>query len=210
MKAWSLFYPSVLPELPNVPFPMLDHWLRESAIEFCERTKAVVSTLDLVSAVANQMGYAVPLALNTDLVEIQDVWFSGEPLTPAGRRFLERTYSDWTTETGTPEHYTQDDMATVLLVPAPAAAATGAIKIRAAIKPGSAATGVDDGLFSTYRAALCAGTKAKLMLMADKPWSNPDRGAFYTGVFEGAIASATPIVAAGHTRERPRFSGSFC
>lgn len=210
MKAWSLFYPDVLPELPGAPVAMIDHWLRNAAIEFCERSKAHVTDLAPVSAVADQMSYAIPLVTGTELVEINELWFSGERLTPKSPGFLSDQYADWTIEIGAPDYYTQQDAVNVLLVPAPDTAETDAIKIKASIKPGTAATGIDDMLFSKWRIPIGAGCKAKMMAMAGKPWSNPDNVILYLSQFEAAIAEATPDANAGFVRARPRFSGKFC
>lgn len=210
MKAWSAFYPDVLPELPGAPLPMVDHYLRNASIEFCERTKACVVDLDLIDAVESQMAYELAMPSGTDLVEIVSVWFSGEKVTPRSPAYLDGVYSDWTAATGTPEHYTQQAATEVMLVPAPAAAATGAIKIKAAAKPSVASAGIDDWLYSQYRKAIAAGCKAAMMAMADVPWANPDRVAMYAGVLEEAITKATSAASDGFTRARPRFSGGFC
>jgi len=210
MKAWSLFYPDVLPDLPQAPWPIVDHYLRNAAIEFCERSKCNVVRLTDLDSVAEQMSYAITLAENTELVEINSVRYLGEKLDAAAPVFLERKYDDWETEVGTPEYYTQADTLNVMLVPAPADANTAGIRIRAAVKPGPAATGVDDWLFSEYRLAICAGAKAKMMAELSKPWSNPDLVALNQGIFDGAIEAATVRATDGMVKSRPRFSGSFC
>lgn len=210
MKTWSAFYPDVLSELPGAPFPVVDNWLRNAAIEFCERSKAYVVDLTAVDAVANQMAYTIPLATDTELVEVRSALFSGDKITPQSAAYLETKYGDWMAQVGTPGHYTQQDTLSVLLVPAPASAETGAIKIKAAIKPGIAATGVEDWLFSQWRMALAAGAKAKMMVMDGQPWSNPNLAAFNLGQFEDAITKAQVRASGGLVRSRPRFSGSFC
>jgi hypothetical protein len=209
MKTWALFYPDVLPEIPGVPMPMVDHWLRNAAIEFCERTKAHVVTLDPVNAVADQMGYALPLDANTELVQVVAVKFSGDKLTPKSPGFLEKKYDDWESETGTPEHYTQAATDILLLVPAPDTAETDAIAVRAAIKPGTEATGIHDWLFSQYRKAIGAGALAGLLSM-NKPWADPNRALLNQAKFEAAIETAAPAATDGHVQAVPRFSGSFC
>lgn len=218
MKAWSEFYPDVLPELPGAPLPMVDHWLRNAAIEFCEESKALVLNLEPVDAVAEQMEYLLPMpddgggtpVVLYELVEIVSARFSGEKLTPIVPLELEKKYDDWEAEVGTPEHYTQADTFNILLIPAPTDAATDAIEVRAALKPTPSATGVSDWLFSQYRMALAAGVKAKMMALSGKPWSNPDMALFYSGVFADAISTATTRTSDGHTRATPRFNGSFC
>lgn len=209
MKAWSAFYPDLLPEVPEAPLPLVDQWLRNAAIEFCERSKALVVDLTLTDAVANQMSYLLVLAADTDLVEIITVWFSGKRITPKSPRFLEETYDDWQAETGTPLYYTQQNTGAILLVPAPSAAATGAIKIKAAVKPGLAATGIEDWIFSQSRQGLAAGAKAKLFAMNGVPWASPERIAINQAMFEATINKATGAAADGLVRSRPRFSGKF-
>lgn len=212
MKAWSLFYPDILPELTGAPLPMVDHWLRNAAIEFCERSKAHRVNLTAINAVAEQMPYALAAVLPTDtaLVEIITVWYSGEKITPKSPLYLEDRYDDWTTEIGTPEFYTQQDSENILLVPAPAAAETSAIKIRAAIKPDTDATGVYDWLFANWRWSIGCGAKAKLLAMDKVSWANPDKATLAQTQFDDAIAAATTAASVGLVRSRPRFSGSFC
>lgn len=209
MKAWSAFYPDVLPELPGAPLLLVDHWLRNAAIEFCERSKAHVVDLVAMNAVANQMAYTlVPLA-ETEIVEIKAAWFSGNKLAPKGHTFLEDKYGDWTAAVGTPEYITQQASDVALLVPAPAASASGSIKIKAVARPAIAATGIHDWLFQQYRQALVAGCKAKMMAMDKVSWSSPDRVEYYLGQFEAAIDKATSAANSGFGKERPRYSGAF-
>lgn len=207
---WAAFYPDLLPELPGAPLPLVDHWLRNTAIEFCERTKAHVVTLDLLNAVAEQMEYTPTYPTETGLVEIRAVWFSGDKLKEKSPADLERDYGDWKAETGQPAAYTQERLDRLLLVPAPSAAATSAIKISAALKPSEAATGITDWLGVKYRQTLVAGVKAKMMAMADEPWTKPDRVQLYASQYESDIMDATAAARAGFTQARPRFSGSFC
>lgn len=210
MKLWSAFYPDVLPELPGAPLPMVDHWLRNAAIEFCERSKAWVVDLASIDAVAGQMAYALPLPTGTELVEIKAALFLGEKITPKAPGYLSGKYGDWRMEIGTPAHYTHQSTDAVLLVPAPADAAVGAIKIKTAIRPSPTATGVDDWFFNKFRIAISAGCKAMMMAMADKPWATVDLAVANAGLFEAAITKATGAAANGFTTARPRFSGGFC
>jgi hypothetical protein len=210
MKAWSAFYPDLLTEIPSAPLPIVDQWLLNTAIEFCERSKAWVVDLALLDAVANQMSYALGLPADTELVEIITVWFSGQKITPESPRFLEQTFDDWLVETGKPQYYTQQNSGAIMLVPAPADATVGAIKIKAAVKPGPAATGIEDWIYSQWRQGLAAGAKAKLFAMNEVPWASPDHVAINLSLFEATIDQATDKAASGLVRSRPRFSGKFC
>lgn len=210
MKAWTQFYPDALPELPGVPLPLLDHWLRNVTIEFCERSRAYVVELTAIDAVAEQMGYTLTLPEETALVEVVGVEFDSEPIDPKAPAALRAEYGNWRSKIGTPKYYTQRSLDSLLLVPAPAAAVTGGIVVEAALKPSQAATGVADWVFTRWSADLVAGAKAKLMAMADKPWTNVDRVPLYSGQFEAAIASAPAAANAGFVQSRPRSRGVFC
>lgn len=210
MKNWSEFYPDVLPELPGAPLPVVDHWLRNVAIEFCERSKVLVADLAAIDAVANQMSYSLPMPSDTELVDVVSAWFMGNEITPKAPDYLVRRYGDWMEEKGTPEHYTHQDTGAILLVPAPSNDAAGALKIKATIRPSLTSVGVDDWLYGKYRMALAAGCKARMMAMKGTAWADGDLFALNLGIFETAIANARSAVASGFTRARPRFSGRWC
>lgn len=211
MKLWSAFYPDLLSDLPGAPLPLVDHWLRNVAIDFCERTKAYVEDLAAADSVALQMEYAPTLPENTELAEIRAIKYDGEQLDVKSRKALQAEFGDWESETGVPVYWTQAKGDTVLLVPAPEEAATGAIEIKAALKPGLAATGVEDWIFSKWRLQLCAGVKAAMMSQLNKPWTNVDIAVVSSGQYEAAVLKATSAVNDGYSSDyRPRFSGSFC
>lgn len=208
MKPWSAFYPDVAPELSGAPLPMVDHWLRNTTIEFCDRTKALVVDLDPEDSVENQMEYELSMPTGTDIVEIIEVIFNGVPLIPKSPAFLKEKYGDWKTKIGDPAFYTQQDNDNILLVPAPGAALVGSLKVKAAVKPNLSATGIDDWLFAKFRMALAAGVKGKMMLMDKKPWASP-AAPVHLGTFEDAVSKATVKAADGLVRSRPRFKGRF-
>ena len=208
-KVWSTFYPDVLPDLPGAPLPLVDHYLRNATIEFCERSKAWVADLTVIDAVAGQMEYALPLPTGAELVEIKAALYLGEAITPKTHDYLADKYGDWQVEVGYPAHYTHQTTDEVLLVPAPTDAATGALKIKAAVRPSPTAADVEDWFYSRYRLAIAAGCKALMASMTDKPWTNADRAVINAGMFDAAITKATQAAAGGFTNARPRFSGSF-
>lgn len=210
MKAWTAFYPDALPELPEVPLPVLDHHLRNACIEFFTKSKAYVVDLSAIDTVASQMAYALALPQDTAIVEIRTVKLSGNPLTLKGHSFLSQKFGDWEAEIGTPEYYTQQSLDEVMLVPAPDTSGTGALKVKAALKPSASAPGVADWIFERWRVAMAAGAKAALMAEANKPWSNPERVALYQGVFDSALDDASSAANSGFGMERPRYSGRFC
>jgi hypothetical protein len=207
---WSAFYPDCLPELPGAPQPLVDHTLRNVAIDFCTRSKAHRADLAVIDADASVGTYALTLPAGTDLVEIIAARFDGYSLDPKAPEFLERQYDDWQTEVGTPTYHTRQSSDSILIVPAPSADATGAIKVKVALCPSATATGLDDWLFAKFRRVIAAGAKSMLMVQTGRPWANEKLSMTYGAQYESALADATVAANKGLVQSRPRFSGSFC
>lgn len=207
--AWSSFYPACLSELPGIPLAMLDHWLRNVAVEFCERTKSWVVDLTPMDTVAEQMPYAITVPTDSELVDIRSVWYKGIKIEPKSPYFLEEKYGDWQAEVGSPAYYTQQSSDDVQLVPAPNAVETDAIKIKVSLRPADDATGLDNWLYVGWNKKISAGAKGRLMAMDKKPWTNPTLAAFYLQQFEDAVLSATSSSSMGQVRARPRSKPMF-
>ena len=126
---WSAFYPDCLPELPGAPQPLVDHTLRNVAIDFCTRSKAHRADLAVIDADASVGTYALTLPAGTDLVEIIAARFDGYSLDPKAPEFLERQYDDWQTEVGTPTYHTRQSATLTLIAPVASADGAGTIRI---------------------------------------------------------------------------------
>jgi hypothetical protein len=211
MKAWSLFHPDVMPELPGALAIMVNHWLRNISIEFCERTRAHVVMLDAESSEAGIGDYYISVPTGTIVHEVVSVSYKDSPMEPKSHEYLDSVYgTDWINQTGTPTLYTQYEPGTLVLVPAPAAVEVGAIKIRACLKPSESSTGITDWLYAQFRGVIAEGAKAKMMSMVNVPWRNIEQAGICAGRFEQGVADASDRVQKALVRAKPRFSGRFC
>lgn len=212
MKTWDSFYPDVATEVPGAPDIVIDHALRNAAIEFCERTRVHVVSLDAEDSVSGVGEYQItPPSQAVNIAEVLSVSFMGIALEPRTIEAVRHGYgADWRIKTGVPACYTQQAADTLIIVPAPDRAETAAIGIDVALCPSPTAAGLDDWLFRKYRHAIAAGAKARMMAMAGVPWASPDRGDFYGGILESVIIETTSAARKSLVRAMPRFGGGFC
>ena len=87
----------------------------------------------------------------------------------------------------------------VSLFPVVETAVTGAIVVKCTIRPLKAATGVDSKVAEDYEEQIVNGAIHKLLMMPDKPWSNPKLGMFYGKMFRNGCMTARARVNKGFT-----------
>jgi hypothetical protein len=179
MKLWSDFYDLVLPHVPNCPDVAVDIALRQSAITFCEQSKAWTYTYpDIAVAIGvSQYSYNPPDQSAVDTVihaEFSDC--------EIGVNVSENNLPirDWRDQTGTPQ-YVLGGSTGITLVPSPDI--DGTLSLIVTLKPSPTAIGVDDTIYNEYREALAYGAVAQLMISPKKPYSNPQLAAYYQELF---------------------------
>lgn len=149
MKTWSAFLRDVRPAAPSTPEPVLEHAVRRAAQRFCERTRAWIVELDPTVTRAGATVYDLELERNVELVRLESATFNGNP------------YAIWRAgETCRGGYvYTPDGKSITFGEPV---AAGLRLVVRCAVKPGNAATGVDDMLFDRYLKEIALGAVADI------------------------------------------------
>lgn len=154
--------------------------IRQAAIEFCERTRfwryedefAITSTdIDGLTAPSGSVIY-----------DIDAVWFNGRKLTPktTGQLVLEPTWrSGATAQTSTPKYVTQTEPNTIQIVPFQ----TGQLKFALFLKPSQDATEVPDFLVDQHRETIAHGALARILLIPNQSFTNPDMAAAFGMAF---------------------------
>lgn len=206
MKLWASFYDYVMPELPGVDTAVVDIALRDQCIDFCEQTWCLIDNLDSFDTVAGTYEYDLDSTeTGMEVFAVKQVWVDDAPIDPVTMDDLYATPSDWTTYSGKPRYYAQENFGTVLLFEPPDAVYS--VRIAAVLRPRVDATGVPDKFYTDYRKYVARGTMAALMAQPAKPWSNPDRSDYYRREYEAAITKST--VLANRARARAAMQVTF-
>lgn len=149
MKAWELFFPDVLPSAPGMSEPMVEHHIRRAAQEFCQRTRAWRVDLAPITTLDGVAGYALPLLTLSELVRMEHATLNAQDL--AVWRGGDASCTRYI--------YTPDGK-TVSFNTLPGAGLP--LVVTASVKPGNAATGVEDFLYDRYAECIAQGAVARL------------------------------------------------
>lgn len=169
MKAWSLFYPDVLPSVIGCPAPMLDHALLRAAQSFFTKSQVWKLWLDNVTTTLGVTDYDLELESNSELVKLERATLDGRPITVTTPEVLP---ADWqTSQLRISDCIFTVDRKTVTLLPTPTTAGL-VLRIEAVLKPSNAATGIEDYLFDNYNDTIATVATAELLKKPGMPWTN--------------------------------------
>lgn len=197
MAAWSDWLPDVGIDVPGCPSFTIEWAVRRTVIDFLERTHWIQRTVSpiTVTAGAGERVFASPVVESGETVlRIIGAWLDGTPIEVCAPADVEGDLPDWKTATGTPECIVQEAPGAYWVVPAPEADMTNALRLKVAIGLLDSATSCDDLLATVWKDAIAAGAKARLHLMPNARWSNPQQALIqekkYTDAVRGAILHA--------------------
>ena len=195
MKTWSTWFPDLLPQLPGCPDPLIEHELLRACQTFFTRTRAWQVVQPLVAITANQTTLdIVPSDSTQDPVRIEAAWLDGQRLAVMTAGDMDKAFTDdWQLHTGSTSTIVQITPNTLMLYPIPVAASSTGLKLRLSVKPGDTATGIPDDMYSKYKDALTDGALSRLMLQADKKWTNDQKGMIKAASFEASMGTVSAL-----------------
>ena len=189
-RVWADFYDYILPEVGGAATALVDLVLRNTVIDFYEFTAIDTRDITPIDLVADTATYTPTPPTGYDISRFEVLYYVGNKLFPAGGDQLQKIYTDWTTMTGAPRFYMSPQQDTLRFVPIPTTNETAAVTGRMVLKPTRSATGVEDWIFNRWVDTMALGTKAKLMMMPAKSWTNPELGVTYMKQFKAEQADA--------------------
>lgn len=201
MTPWNDFQRDILVEVPGCPDPVIERALLRTAQEFFEVTSLWTVWLDNSMTLPGVVDYDIELPTDAELVRIERATLDGRPIditTP------ESLPDDWKTYEGSGLSdciFTRDLFTLTVL---PRARASLLLRVEAVLRPSDKAQGIEDFLFRRFNAAIALGAKARLMSMANTPWSQPNEGARFEAMFREEMNSLHFRRMRGFSSARPR------
>lgn len=192
------FLPRVMPFVPGCAEPTAEQYVREAAIEFCRRTKAwreadefdiTPTTLELVCV--------PPYA---DLHEIEDMRFDGRPLKAVSWPTVWRDHG-----AGPPRTFSQVGLNGIRIDPP----GTGKLQVSMFLKPSDKADYLPDILLHHFAQVIADGALARILMLPDKPYTNPQSAAAFGAAFQGQCDSNFDLSTRGQQRAPARVRASF-
>lgn len=207
---WDAWDDDVLSEIPGALPAYVRNEVMLTAIDFCSRAWVWLNDQGPIAVVAGTAGYPWVPPANTYVAHILNAWLDKKRLTPKTRNELSDLYGDYMRVDGPAVYFIQDLPSKLILVPKPTSASTDTgITAKIALAPSLSAPSMDDEIASLYFDEIAKGAKARLLLMARKPWTDVGRGQSLQDGFEDDIASAKTDMIRSHAGARLRARAHF-
>lgn len=204
MATYDQVLPEVNPHVGGAPEPLVINAIRNSVIEFCERSWAYFGETTPRALIANQQDYTISadVPAGTAIAQIMYGYFNGKPIDPIAKDDAIKQDSNWRNRKGPqPTKYIATDSGLkVTLIPVPSAAVaavivganlvSNGITFTVALKPTRASTAFPDHLFEKYLEEIGHGATARVLAIPHKAWSNANLALFHRSAFVDGCAAA--------------------
>ena len=205
-KTYEQFLDYVMPHVPGCPVELAVQAIRNTTIEFCERTLILQRDHDPVTVVANVQDYDCEPPTGYLVHKVMKAWYKERELTPftpdqISDAFAYRRKIDGVTPNKTdPQRFYQKDERTFSLHPWPVETVVEAVTMRVALKPTRASTSVDDVIYEDWMDAIAAGALVRLQMSPAKPYTLPNAAAINQQIYTQKLNEARQKAIRGHVR----------
>lgn len=186
--------PDISAFLQGCPNVTIERTLRKMATDLCQRAKVWRAELPQINLVAGTTEYtpASPVAYG-EVVEIISAYttISGQnrDLKWVSYEKARRLYPEWPmSEDGTPLLVTSRTAGTIMLAPTPDA--VGTMNAYAVLRPTATTDSWEDTMYREFHRELFHGVMHELMLMPERPWSNPKLAEYHGKQWTFLLATA--------------------
>ena len=186
------FMPHLLTDLPGCPDSLVKQQLLFAAIEFCSETHAWNEIQDPITVIDKINEYDIEVPTGARVVAVKDVWASNRKLRPVTMDQLFELIPNWQTAEGSePTYYNAStDWTTLRVFPRPLGANKARITLRVAYAPSMSATAIPDEIAIKFWDGLIGGTKARLMMIPGKAWTNAQLAMVHRRDFDDGVIKA--------------------
>lgn len=205
-KAHTLFLDFVMPHVPGCTNEMALLEIKNTIIDFCEKSQIIQRDHDPVTVVQGQVDYDFEPPTGYLVTRIMKAWYKTKELTPMSPDEIDRpeVYNRMFTGADVgqtdPRQYLQKDERTYTLYPIPMETAKSSLTMRVALKPTRASNTIEDVIYEDYAEVIGNGAKARLMMSPGKPYTNPQGAVAALGMYQSGLNTARQRAVRGYVR----------
>ena len=205
-KTYEQFLDYVMPHVPGATKEMAIQEIRNTVIDFCEKTLILQRDHDPVTVVKNVQDYDFEPPTGYLVQKVMRAWFKTTSLTPLtpdqiSDPFAFRRKIDGENPNKTDPHFLlQKDERTFTLYPWPVETVVEAVTMRVALKPTRDSTSVEDVIFEDWVEAIAAGALVRLQMSPAKPYTLPNAAAINQQIYMAKTNEARQRAIRGHVR----------
>ena len=173
----------VAPSAPGCPQPVLLTYLRDAAIEVCERTLAWRYLQPDIRLTPGVYDYEFEIPASTEVHAIITVSVNGTKITPATLEAVHTRYPNYpdsaTTEQGTVQYITHVDPDTFYVAPPPNSDVDYDLRMLVALKPLRDSTGMDKSILDDLEVVVTHGALQHLLVLPERTWTDYELAAYH-------------------------------
>ena len=166
---YSDFTDHVKPECGGAPDFLIERAVRDTAIDFCQRTGVYIPEPEFITIISGVNEYAVTLPVGTELNHIVDIFDNKTALQPISYNELIRRLGN-ETEKGKPRYYAQRDNTDFFVAPIPDK--NDSFRVLYSVKPTSTSTSIPDTIGKEHRETIVHGAVYRLQMMSGQPFAD--------------------------------------
>jgi len=193
MASYEDFLSRILIEVPGCAEISALLAIKDTCIEFCEKSLILVRDHEPITVYQNEVDYDLEAPAGMLVVKVMKAWMENSPIDPMfpdivrDASVYNREYSSYQAAASTPRRYLQKSERTISVWPLPDKTYVNGLTLRVALKPSRNSTSVDDVIYEDYADTIAAGALSKLMRSSGKPYTDlrlaeDRRREFMTGV----------------------------
>jgi hypothetical protein len=209
MTAHTSFLDYVLPHVPGCTNELALHEIKNTIIDFCEKSLVLQADQEPVTIIAGINEYDLDPPKDRLVVKILRAWYKAIPLEAVAPDAVNTSAvynpnSGVTITKADPRWYIQKDPRTYTLYPIPKDTARLALTMRLALKPTRAVTSIDDIIFEEYVEIIGHGAIARLAISPGKPYTNLDLAMGRASLYQAGLNVARDRAQKGYARANRR------
>jgi len=175
------------PSVPGCPNPIIEQYVRDAAIEACERTLAWRYEQPMIRLTPGAYDYAYDTPTQAEVHAFLTASINGAQIEPVTLEQLHDMMPDWPSrdpnKRATPRYVTQLDPDHFSVAPLPDDAVDYDIKMIVALKPLRTATGMDKTVLDELENVIMHGALQHLLVLPDRNWSDRELAAYHAKQF---------------------------
>lgn len=206
MTPYTDFLDYVLPDVPGCTNEIATLAIKNTVIEFCEKSLILQVDHDPVTIVKGIVDYDLYPPKDHLITRIMKMFYRDYEIQPTSpddilsASLYNKNYPNAQPTEGPPTLYTQKDARTFSIFPYPKETEKLALTLRVALKPTRSATQCNDLIFEEYAETIGHGAVSRLALSPGKPYSGPQLAGARNVLYTAGINMARQRANKGYVR----------
>ena len=203
--AHTAFLDYVMPDVPGCTNAMALLAIKNTIIDFCEKSLILQQDHDPVTAAKGVVDYDLEPPSGYLVVKIMNAWYKGQKLDPLSPDQIQtpsvyNQNSGDLVNKGDPRFYLQKEARAFSLYPIPAETVPLSVTMRIALKPNRTLNTIEDVIFDDYAEIIGYGAVSRMALSPGKPFSNRQLAADKQSLYIAGLNVARDRAQNGYVR----------